>query len=258
MDFSNPNILDKSKYGTTWYSNEFDARDPVIHTVSKIEDLQAKIDAASNGDIIVIEEGNYTLDKSLMINKTITVKSTSDKKPIIAFIGDAETPLFSLQPKGKLTLDNLSLKGNGTNYAFASLKEGMSNHFGLSVSNSEINDFDFVLKAYIKERQGNKLKVKWTRPFRVMRMESEYICEVEDLIANTSSLIHITRLKMYSDKHLDVTETLLDTIVHNDPHYQPVTKILDLRYNGDLEQYQVRCKWRGFADEEPTWEPFSI
>ena len=40
------------------------------------------------------------------------------------------------------------LKGKCSNYAFASLKENMSNHFGLTVSNSEISDFNYVLKAY--------------------------------------------------------------------------------------------------------------
>jgi len=56
--------------------------------------------------------------------------------------------LFSLASKGKISVNNLILKGNGTNYAFASLKQGMHHHFGLSVSNTEISDFAYVLKAY--------------------------------------------------------------------------------------------------------------
>ncbi len=142
----NPNILDKSKYGTTWFSNEAEAKDPVTHTVSSSEELQAKINAANSGDIIAIAEGIHTINTVIVINKTLTIQSKGNAQLI--FSGEANTPLFSLQPYGKLTLNNLILIGNNTNYAFASLKQNMSNHFGLTVSNSEISDFNYVLKVY--------------------------------------------------------------------------------------------------------------
>lgn len=147
-DVFNPNILDKSKYGTTWFSNEVEARDPVIHTVTSAEELQTKINGASNGDVISLIKGVYNIDKSVVINKTLTIESEPDAKAQLIFSGASNTPLFSLQPKGKLTINNIVLKGNISNYAFASLKQNMSNHFGLIVSNSEISNFNYVLKAY--------------------------------------------------------------------------------------------------------------
>lgn len=147
-DVFNPNILDKSKYGTTWFSNEVEARDPVIHTVTNTEELQTKINRASNGDVISLIKGVYNIDKSVVINKRLTIESESDAKAQLIFSGASNTPLFSLQPKGKLTINNIVLKGNISNYAFASLKQNMSNHFGLTVSNSEISNFNYVLKAY--------------------------------------------------------------------------------------------------------------
>ncbi|REE16955.1 poly(beta-D-mannuronate) lyase [Winogradskyella pacifica] len=146
VDFTNPNILDKSKYGASWYSNEIETADAVTHTVTKAEDLQTTIDAANNGDIIAIAEGDYAILKSLVITKRLTIQS--EGKTQLVFSGEANTPLFSLQPKGKLIVNNLTLKGNGSNYVFASLKENMSNHFGLTVSNTEISDFNYVLRAY--------------------------------------------------------------------------------------------------------------
>ncbi|MDC0177728.1 alginate lyase, partial [Polaribacter sp.] len=146
INVSNPNILDKSKYGTSWYSNIVEPKDPTTHTVSKAEEFQAKINEASNGDIIALAEGVYNLNNSLIINKTITIQSEGNAQ--IVFSGKESTPLFSLQPYGKLSVNNLSLKGNNSNYAFASLKENMSNHFGLTVLNSEISDFNYILKAY--------------------------------------------------------------------------------------------------------------
>ena len=147
-DVFNHNILDKSKYGTTWFSNELEARDPVIHTVTNTEELQTKINGASNGDVISLIKGVYNIDKSVVINKTLTIQSEPDAKAQLIFSGASNTPLFSLQPKGKLTINNIVLKGNISNYAFASLKQNMSNHFGLIVSNSEISNFNYVLKAY--------------------------------------------------------------------------------------------------------------
>ena len=147
-DVFNPNILDKSKYGTTWFSNEVEARDPVIYTVTSAEELQTKINRASNGDVISLIKGVYNIDKSIVINKTLTIQSEPDAKAQLIFSGASNTPLFSLQPKGKLTINNIVLKGNISNYAFASLKQNMSNHFGLTVSNSEISNFNYVLKAY--------------------------------------------------------------------------------------------------------------
>ena len=147
-DVFNPNILDKSKYGTTWFSNELEARDPVIHAVTSAEELQTKINRASNGDVISLIKGVYNIDKSVVINKRLTIESESDAKAQLIFSGASNTPLFSLQPKGKLTINNIVLKGNISNYAFASLKQNMSNHFGLIVSNSEISNFNYVLKAY--------------------------------------------------------------------------------------------------------------
>ncbi|MDT0622012.1 chondroitinase-B domain-containing protein [Croceitalea vernalis] len=148
VDVTNPNILDKSKYGTSWFSNEVEAKDPIIHVVEKAGQLQAMLNQAASGDIIALADGVFTIDESLVINKSITIQSQENAKAMLVFSGASKTPLFSLQPYGKLTVNNLSLKGNKANYAFASLKKDMSNHFGLTVLNSEISDFDYVLKAY--------------------------------------------------------------------------------------------------------------
>ncbi|WP_435415063.1 chondroitinase-B domain-containing protein [Polaribacter aestuariivivens] len=145
---TNPNILDTSKYGASWFSNEVEKREPVIHKVSNADELQTKIDKAENGDIIDLGFGSYKINKSLIINKQITLSSSGDGKAEILYLGEKDTPLFSLQPYGKLNIEKVILKGNDTNYLFASLKENMSNHFGLSVSGCEISNFNYVLKAY--------------------------------------------------------------------------------------------------------------
>ena len=60
IDFSNPNILDTSKYGTTWFSNKTVTKKPITHSVNNTQDIQKKLDEALNGDIIALAEGVYS------------------------------------------------------------------------------------------------------------------------------------------------------------------------------------------------------
>lgn len=143
-----PMILDKTKYGPSWYSDEVEARTPQTFEVKSGEDIQAKIDEAQNGDVIVLAPGNYNIDKPLTIDKKITLKSDNEKVVTINYSGEANTPLFQLHPKGFLDVQNLNLEGTGSQQAFASLKENMYTHFGLTVTNCQISKFNFALKVY--------------------------------------------------------------------------------------------------------------
>ncbi|WP_055435240.1 chondroitinase-B domain-containing protein [Lacinutrix algicola] len=139
-------LLDKEKYGATWFSNEVEEKEEATHTVANAEELVAKLNAAESGDVLKLKEGSYGIAQSLIINKTITIESEGSVE--IIYNGDKETPAFQLHPYGKLTLNKIKLKGADTQYAFASLKNNMSNHFGLKVLNSEISNFNYALKVY--------------------------------------------------------------------------------------------------------------
>ena len=67
--------------------------------------------------------------------------------------------------------------------------------------------------------------------------------------------MHADRLKFYSDKELQITKELIDTIDNNQPHYNEVLRILGLRFNRSLRRCEVQIKWKGFSHEQPTWEP---
>jgi len=147
--YKDPNILDKTKYGADWYSNIVEAKEPsVIKVTTTKGELEAKIAAAKAGDIISLSPGKYNVPKSIIINKTITIQSIENEKAEIVFTGTDNTPLFELNPYGILHIKNVSLTGNGKQKAFSNLKENMSNHFGLTVTNCDINNFNYVLKAY--------------------------------------------------------------------------------------------------------------
>ncbi|MDB2571482.1 alginate lyase, partial [Polaribacter sp.] len=124
----NLDLLDKSKYGATWFSNEVATKASKTHKVSSASELIAKLSEAENGDIITLNDGSYQISKPIVINKKITIESKA--KAEIFYNGAANTPAFELHPYGKLSVKNIKLKGNASNYAFASLKENMFNHFG--------------------------------------------------------------------------------------------------------------------------------
>jgi len=142
----NLEVLDKSKYGADWFSNEEEIKDPKMHVVTNFDELVAKLQAAESGDIIDLKGGTYQISKSLVINKTITIQSKQDVE--ILYTGAANTPAMALHPYGKLTLKGITLKGTNSQYAFASLKKNMFNHFGLEVIDSHISNFNYALKVY--------------------------------------------------------------------------------------------------------------
>lgn len=142
----NLDLFDKKKYGATWFSNEVEEKEGTEYIVNNTDELVGKLKDAQNGDFINLNDGVYEVSESLVINKSITIQSKG--KTEIIFNGSENTPLFSLNPYGKLTVKNINLKGNNSNYAFASLTKNMSNHFGLEVLDSEISNFNYVLRVY--------------------------------------------------------------------------------------------------------------
>ena len=145
---NDPLILDKKKYGASWYSNEITPKEPQVFEVSNNEDLAAKIAEALAGDIVSLNAGTYAISESLVIDKAITIQSKGTDKAEIVFSGAENTPLFELNPYGLLSLKNVNISGDTSQHAFATLKENMFNHFGLTVSGCDINNFDYVLKVY--------------------------------------------------------------------------------------------------------------
>jgi poly(beta-D-mannuronate) lyase len=117
--------------------------------VKTAEELVNAINNATGGDIIQLSESQYELTNSLKINKKLIIQSIdSENRSTIVFKGEAKTPAFEMNPKGGLELQSINLRGSGANYAFASLSENMSSLYNLKVKDTEISNFEYVLKAY--------------------------------------------------------------------------------------------------------------
>ena len=141
-------IMNLSKYGPDWYSVP-EAAEAQTHLVGTAEELIKAVSSAKDGDIIALKAGNYEINTSIKIDKTLNIQSAdANTKATITYTGATATPAFEMNPKGMLTLKDIILNGTGSQYAFASLEKNMSSHYDLKVENSEISNFDYILKAY--------------------------------------------------------------------------------------------------------------
>jgi poly(beta-D-mannuronate) lyase len=142
-------VIDKKKYGPQWFSPDKVASKPNIITASSAEgELARKIGLAKEGDIIELSDSLYSIAHSLTIDKEITILSHNKNKTQLTFTGEPNTPAFEMNPGGNIHLDNISIKSQNNQLAFAPLKENMSSAYYLFINNCEIKDFDYFLKAY--------------------------------------------------------------------------------------------------------------
>ncbi|POM77825.1 LOW QUALITY PROTEIN: Chromodomain containing hypothetical protein [Phytophthora palmivora] len=106
---------------------------------------------------------------------------------------------------------------------------------------------DYVLRSRVdKKLHANKLRVMWVGPRRGLL----FYC-------GTSSHkmdVHPSRLKLYADSSLEITEELLDHIACQGT-LLAVETIVDHRINSDMKAYEVKIKWSGLETIEDSWEP---
>jgi len=146
---SAPAILDRSLYGADWYDTDKMESEVTLHIVEGDEDINGIIANANSGDIIELVPGDYSFSSSLMIDKTITIRSSSADSPVnIYYTGPAKSPLFEMNPNAKLTIEGISMKGDNSQFAFASLQENMSSLYNFTVKNCVLENFEYILKAY--------------------------------------------------------------------------------------------------------------
>jgi len=143
---SAPDILNRSKYGPKWFDAKKSNSTVKTHSANTTKLLTNAISQASDNDVINLAAGNYEIPASLKINKALTIQANGDVT--LNYKGSAGTPLFEMNPNGKLNIKGINLKGQKNQHAFASLKENMSRLYNLTIDNCQVENFDYILKAY--------------------------------------------------------------------------------------------------------------
>jgi hypothetical protein len=114
---------------------------------------------------------------------------------------------------------------------------------------------DFVLVGKVLKFPG-KLALNWKGPYRVTRVDSDFVMEVQQLVEPYgTSIHHASRLKFFADATLEVNEDLKNYVAFGDEGFY-VEELLEARCNAEGKQ-EILVKWKGLDVEEASWEPVS-
>ncbi|ETV92806.1 hypothetical protein H310_13019 [Aphanomyces invadans] len=98
-----------------------------------------------------------------------------------------------------------------------------------------------VASKSAKKRDRRATNVTWRGPAQVVRVISDWIYEIQNLITGVAREAHSSRLKFYADDSLDVSEDLLRHVAYN--------------ADGHVVDDFLGCRWRGLQIIENSWEP---
>lgn len=139
-------LIDKTKYGTNWFSPEKEKTNPKTFNVSTSEALVNALKDANSGDVISLKKGKYTVNSNLKIDKDLSIVSKEkNHKPELVFA--SEKTAFEMHPKGNLKLKNIVLTGNKSQNTFTTLDKNMSKAYNLFIDHVEIKNFKSVLEV---------------------------------------------------------------------------------------------------------------
>jgi hypothetical protein len=120
----------------------------------------------------------------------------------------------------------------------------------VKLANFALGDFVLVARAL---RHPSKLTLRWKGPYRVVRVVSDHLMEVQQLVPPAETTLHHTsRLRLYCEGGREVDEDLKAQIAFGDEGFY-VEELQDMRlHNG---AWEVKIKWLGLDDLESSWEP---
>ncbi|KAH9100148.1 hypothetical protein LEN26_016131 [Aphanomyces euteiches] len=132
----------------------------------------------------------------------------------------------------------------------AKARASRKNQRGVKPANFALGDF--VLVSWALQHPG-KLTLRWEGPCCVVKVLSDHLMEVEQLVPpHAQSLHHSSRLRLYHKGGRDVDEDLVAQIAYGDDGFY-VEDLEDLRMNDG--QWQVEVKRLELDDLESSWEP---
>lgn len=189
--------IDKKQYGPSWFSTDKAATEANILTASSTAGELANIIAkAKPGDIIELSDEVYNITTSLKINKEITIRSKEGNKVQLVFSGAENTPAFEMNPRGIINLENLSIKGQNKQLAFAPLKENMSSAYDLFIDNCVIEDFAYVLHAS-KGSFADSINIRNTT---IQNCENGFVLAAEEKGDYNAEMVHFEQCKFINVK----------------------------------------------------------
>lgn len=106
-------VLMLDQVGVKFYpkpaSGEMFGHGKTIEVAPGHETLSMAFTSAANGDILQLADGNYVVDRTLLVDKTVTVQGSGAAHPKIRF---SRTSLFEIADSGNLRLHRVDIGGD--------------------------------------------------------------------------------------------------------------------------------------------------
>jgi len=156
-----PSLLDKRIYGPDWFKGQdIGVTTQSIAVSAETGDLEGKLMAANPRDTLQLSAGDHFINSTLVIDKAIVFNFTGEAENCqLIFRNETDRQLFEMHPYGDLKINNITLVGNKSHYAFASKEKDMSALYNIALANCNVKSFDGIIKAY-KHSFADKLSFK--------------------------------------------------------------------------------------------------
>jgi len=143
--------ITKDQVGVSWYPKPgpkkvFD-KGQTIKVKAGIDTLSKAVASAKDGDILVLSAGDYSVSRTMVLDKAVTVKAASIAKPLNVTITYERGALFEIQYGGSLKLQGLKISGaespdSSNNRVIRTVRRSMLSNYNLIVDNVEVVDLD--------------------------------------------------------------------------------------------------------------------
>lgn len=138
----------KNQTGPSWYNKTepdvaFESGKTTIVRAGG-ESLYQAIENAQSGDLLVLENGSYNVDKIIKLDKTLSIKAKNQHKVLMTF---GRSTLFEIINGGSLSIDGIVVSGeNSADYSgntfVRTAKWGMYKNYRFAMKNSVIEDLN--------------------------------------------------------------------------------------------------------------------
>jgi len=143
--------IKKSEVGVSWYSKPgpkkvFD-KGQVINVAPGLDTLSKAVANAADGDTLVLAAGDYSVSRTMVLDKAVTVKAAAITSPLNVFISYERGALFEIQHGGNLKLQGLKITGadspdSSNNRVIRTVRRSMLTNYNVIVDNIEVVDLD--------------------------------------------------------------------------------------------------------------------
>ena len=143
--------IQKNQVGVSWYPKPgpkkvFD-KGQTITVKPGLDTLPKAVASAADGDTLVLSAGDYSVSRTMVLDKAVTVKAASITKPLNVSITYERGALFEIQHGGNLKLQGLKISGaespdSSNNRVIRTVRRSMLTNYNLIVDNIEVVDLD--------------------------------------------------------------------------------------------------------------------